>query len=162
MSLAAPAVAAPEPRWRRTQVGRFTLALDVVLLLLLGLPAIATGSLALWAGVAVVVAVGIVFSTLTVEVTDDAVRFWFGPGVLRRTVPLSELASAGIARAPWWHGIGLRFTPSGMMYNVAVGSTVDLLFRSGNRIRVGTDRPTELLDAVHAGIARVTPGGTAR
>lgn len=162
MSLAAPAVTEAGPRWRRTQVGRFTLALDVVLLVLLGVPALATGSLALWAGVAVVVLLGIVFSTLTVEVAGDAVRFWFGPGVLRRTVPLTELAGAEIARAPWWHGIGLRFTPSDMMYNVAVGSTVDLVFRSGKRLRVGTDRPEELLEAVRAGLARVTAGGAPR
>lgn len=160
MSLAAPAVAGTP--WRRTQVGRFTLALDVVLLVLLGVPAIATGSLALWLGVAVVVLLGVVFSTLTVEVTDRAVRLWFGPGILRRTVPLTELAGAEIASAPWWHGIGLRFTPSGIMYNVAVGRTVDLVFRSGKRVRVGTDRPEELLHAVRSALERVTRAVHAR
>lgn len=161
MSLAAPAVPA-RPRWRRTQVGRFTLALDLVLLLLLGAPAVATGSIALWLGVAVVLLVGVFFSTLTVEVREDAVRLWFGPGVLRRTIPFVEVASAAIAPSPWWHGIGLRLTPTGMMYNVAVGRTVDLELRSGRRLRIGTDRPEELLAAVQAGIARVTPGAPAR
>ena len=157
MSLAAPAVPDPAVGYRHTQLGWFMLGLDIVLLLLMGIPAARTGQPALWVGTAIVALLAIFFSTLTVEVTGEAVRFWFGPGLLRRTVPLPALASAEVASAPWWYGIGIRFTPTGLMYNVATGRTVDLVLHSGKRVRVGSDEPEALLAAVHERLARLTP-----
>lgn len=162
MSLAAPAVPEPGVRYRRTQLGWFMLGIDLVLLLLVGIPAAVTGQAALWLGVALVTALAIVFSTLTVEVTDSAVRFWFGPGFLRRDIPLSMLSGAELADAAWWNGIGIRFTATGLMYNVAVGRTVDLLLQPGKRVRIGTDDPDGLLAAVNEARARVTHGTAAR
>ena len=162
MSLAAPTVPDPGARYRHTQLGWFMLGLDIVLLLLLGIPAAGTGQPALWLGVAIVAVLAIFFSTLTVEVTGAAVRFWFGPGVLRRTVPLSALAGVEVTSAPWWYGIGIRFTPTGLMYNVATGRTVDLVLRSGKRVRVGSDEAEALAEAVRTAMAPLTPGTAAR
>ena len=162
MSLAAPAIPAPGTRYRHTQLGWFMLGLDVVLLLLVGIPAARSGQPALWVGAALIAVIAILFSTLTVEVTGEAVRFWFGPGVLRRTVPFPALAGAEISSAPWWYGIGIRFTPTGLMYNVATGRTVDLVLRSGKRMRVGTDEPEALLEAVRTAMTPLTPAAGTR
>ena len=157
MSLAAPTVPPPGTRYRHTQLGWFMLGLDVLLMLLVGVPAVRTGRPALWFGFALVTMLAIGFSTLTVEVNASAVRFWFGPGILRRTMPLAAIASAEITIAPWWYGIGIRFTPTGLMYNVATGRTVDLVFHSGKRVRIGTDEPEALRDAVRAALALTPP-----
>ena len=162
MSLAAPAIAAPGMRYRHVQLGRLMLGIDIVLLLLLGIPAARTGNAALWFGVALVAVLAVAFGTLTTEVTDSAVRFWFGPGLARRTIPLDSLATAELAESPWWNGIGIRFTATGLMYNVAVGRTVDLVMRTGKRIRVGSDDAEGLLAAVRDGMASLTPGAARR
>ena len=94
MSLAAPTVPPPGTRYRHTQLGWFMLGLDILLMLLVGIPAARTGQPALWFAFALVTMLAIGFSTLTIEVTGAAVRFWFGPGILRRTLPLSTIASA--------------------------------------------------------------------
>ena len=156
MSLAATAIPVPGTRYRHTQLGWFMLGLDILLMLLVGVPAARSGQPALWFAFALVTMLAIGFSTLTVEVTGRAVRFWFGPGILRRTLPLSGIAGAEIASAPWWDGIGIRFTSTGIMYNVATGRTVDLVFRSGKRIRIGSDEPEALHEAVRAALA-LTP-----
>jgi hypothetical protein len=77
-------------------------------------------------------------------------------------VPLAALAGAEVAHAPWWYGIGIRFTPTGLMYNVATGRTVDLVFHSGKRVRIGTDEPDALLGAVRDVMAPLTRAPAAR
>jgi len=54
-----------------------------------GFPDVLLGGLA-----AVFVAILVVFWSLTVQVTDEALEFWFGPGLLRKRVPLGEIVVA--------------------------------------------------------------------
>ena len=58
---------------------------------------------------ALVAAVGLFFSSLTVEIALDRMRVWFGPGWIRRTVPLREIESAAAVRVPRYVGWGMRW-----------------------------------------------------
>ena len=69
---------------------------------------------------ALVAAVGLFFSSLTVEIALDRMRVWFGPGWIRRTVPLREIESAAAV----------------------------LRLRGGRRFGIGTDEPEVLLVAL--------------
>jgi hypothetical protein len=134
--------------YRHTQIGYPMLALDLVLVVLLGVPGLARGSGALLLGAAVALAVAVVFSTLTIEVGDDELLFHFGPGFLKKRIALGEIAAATPARSRWWEGIGPRITPEGMLYTVTIGPAVEVALASGKRFRLGTNQQAALLAAL--------------
>ncbi len=103
---------------------------------------------------ALMVFVAVSCSSLTVIVTPSSLVFWFGPGVLRKTIALREVESVEPVRNPWYYGIGLRVTPRGMLYNVSGLSAVEITKRDGTRLRVGTDEPERLAAALRQALSR--------
>jgi len=101
--------------------------------------------------IGVLVLVGILFGTLTVEVSSEKIRFWFGPGLIRKTYSLAEVTGAEIVRNHWYYGWGIRYTPHGWLFNVSGLDAVAITLASGKQIRIGTDQPNELERAVRRG-----------
>ncbi|MDP6602464.1 MAG: hypothetical protein QGH76_09240 [Phycisphaerales bacterium] len=93
------------------------------------------------------------FGSLTVEVDDDELRHWFGPGFWRKAYPLHDIDSAEPVRNHWIYGWGIRLTPGGWLYNVSGLEAVQVQLRTGRRFRIGTDDPDGLSKAIAAGIA---------
>jgi len=124
----------------------------VGLLILLG-PAAAHPALLVVLGFLVLLAV--MFSSLTVEVTASSLVFWFGPGVLRKQVPLAEITGVEVVRNPWYWGLGWRLTPRGMLYNVSGLDAVEITRRDGSRFRLGTDQPERLARALSEALERL-------
>jgi hypothetical protein len=98
---------------------------------------------------------GVVFSSLTVEVTASSLVFWFGPGVLRKQVPLAEIAGVEVVRNPWYWGLGWRITPRGMLYSVSGLDAVEITRRDGSRFRLGTDQPERLVRTLQEALERL-------
>jgi len=84
------------------------------------------------------------FISLSVVVDDESIRTWFGPGLIRKRIPLSEVKSAEPVRNKWYYGWGVRYIPGGMMYNVGGLDAVELVFDNGGKFRIGTDEPQQL------------------
>ncbi len=125
-------------------VGAFEAA-AVGLLLLAGAGVVEIGVVIALA--AVLTIVGIVFSRLTVEVDDAAVRLAFGSGWPKKSIPWSEVMSARRVRNRWWYGFGMRKIPGGWMWNVGGLDAVELRLDTGKVFRIGTDDPDGLLAA---------------
>jgi len=89
-----------------------------------------------------------IFSSLTVQITDQTLRWQFGPGVIRKEVPLSEIQAAEVARTRWTHGWGIHWTRSGWLYNVSGLQAVAVRLKSGKEFRLGTDEPERLRAAI--------------
>ena len=90
-----------------------------------------------------------IMSTLTVQVDRDALRIRFGPvGLVRKSWPISEIASASIVTNPWYYGYGIRITPHGSLYNVSGSAAVEVQLFSGMTFRIGTDEPETLKTAI--------------
>jgi hypothetical protein len=87
------------------------------------------------------------FGTLTVEVSEDAIRLWFGIGLIRKRIPLREVRSWREFRNPWYTGWGIRMGPGGVVWNVSGFDAVQLEL-GGKRFRIGTDEPAELVAAI--------------
>jgi len=96
----------------------------------------------------------VMFSSLTVMVTASSLVFWFGPGILRKTVPLAEISQVEVVRNPWYYGWGIRFTPRGVLYAVSGLDAVELTRRDGSRLRLGTDEPERLGRALRQALER--------
>ena len=99
--------------------------------------------------VGVVLAVaGVLFSSLTICVDEEAVSWYFGPGFWRKSVPLREIERVECVRNRWWYGWGIRLTPHGWLYNVSGLDAVELQLFGGRTLRLGTGEPERLRLAV--------------
>jgi hypothetical protein len=139
--------------YRHTQIGYLTLI--VLLLGALGTFALGQRSpLPVTLVVAVLVLISaVLFSSLTVEISDGELRFHFGPGFWRKRYELTEVAGADVTRSSWWEGWGIRITPRGMLYNVSGTDAVEIELRSGQRFRIGTDEPEALAQALRMAVS---------
>ena len=102
--------------------------------------------------VAVVMAISaFAFSSLTIAVRDGQLSWWFGPGIVKKTVPLSTIVSAEPTSTSILHGRGIHFTGGGWLYNVAGRQAVLLTQQDGTRFLLGTDEPDSLAQVVMTG-----------
>jgi hypothetical protein len=93
-------------------------------------------------------AVVIVFCTLTIRITSEKMTILFGPGLIRKTIPLANIASVSPVVNRWWYGIGIHLTPHGWLYNVSGLMAVEIKMWNGQVMRVGTDEPQALCHAI--------------
>jgi hypothetical protein len=101
------------------------------------LPALALGAIS-WA-----------FSSLTVEVSNDELVWYFGPGVSRNSISRSEIDSVTSIRNKWWWGWGIHLTPRGWLYNVSGLYAVEASLLNGKTLRIGSDQAGQLVDALN-------------
>ncbi len=139
--------------YRRSQIGYLILVTCALVALLfvavLSKPAYGIVFLAL------VVAL---FWRLTVTVRGERLTYAFGFGLIRRSVPLAEIADCEPIPYQWYWGYGIRLTPRGMVYIVNGVEAVQFTLHSGRRFSLGTDEPQQLCEAVKK--ARVLAGAT--
>ncbi len=100
------------------------------------------------------VGLAIVFSSLTVELGEGELRWYFGPGFWSYRVPLADLVSVAAVRNRWWYGWGIRAGPGFRLYNVSGLDAVELRLKSGEVRRVGTDDPQGLAEALKSHLPR--------
>lgn len=134
--------------YRHTQVGHTTIVILAITLVATLYWAALTTRPALIAATLIVGLVLVLFSTLTVVVRDQAVEVFFGPGLIRRRIPLHRIRDVQAVRTPWYYGWGIRLTPSGWLWNVSGLSGVEIQFDDGHRFRIGSDEPDKLADVL--------------
>jgi hypothetical protein len=93
------------------------------------------------------------YATLTVEVDAEDVRVRFGIGLIRKSIPLSDIARCEIVRTPTWWGWGMHWTPSGWLYNVSGRAAVRLEMTSQRPVMIGSDEAERLKAAIDARLA---------
>lgn len=92
----------------------------------------------------ILLAVAFVFSSLTVEVSDNELRWHFGPGLWSYRLPLDEIKEVAVVKNHWWNGFGIRIGPGFRLYNVSGLDAVELRLKSDEIRRIGTDDPQGL------------------
>ena len=97
---------------------------------------------------AILVILGWLFSSLTVEVSADHVSWYFGPGFWKKKLDRHDIEAVSPVGTHCWYGWGIRYTPQGWMYNVSGLKAVKLTLRSGKTILIGTDEPEMLAAAL--------------
>jgi hypothetical protein len=108
---------------------------------------------AAWVGPVVLAIVGLLFYSMKISIGDGWLRWSFGPGLIRKKVPLAEISSAEPARNSWsW---GIHYTRGGWLYNVSGFDAVQFVLKNGKRFQLGTDEPQKLAGAVNAEIGGV-------
>ena len=97
------------------------------------------------------------FHSLTVQITDNQLRLWFGPGFIQKTYPLSEIVRAEAVKNRWYYGWGIKLIPRGWLFNVSGLDAMEVTLESGKRVRIGTDRPQELEIAIRRSVGLESP-----
>ncbi len=101
-----------------------------------------------WMVLGVIAISAVVFSSLEIEVADGTLRWRFGPGLIRKQVPLSEIESIETTRTKFWEGWGVHYTSRGWLYNVSGYQAVLVHMKSGKQFMLGTDEPDRLASAL--------------
>ncbi len=136
--------------YENKQRAKLVLGFLALCVVIVGAAALLT-SLPAAAMLAIVLAVaGYLFSSMTIVVGEKTVRWHFGPGFWRKSVPLREIESVQPVRNKWWYGWGIRITPHGWLYNIDGLDAVELTLKSGKSLRLGTDEPQALAEAIRA------------
>ena len=111
-----------------------------VLLIVLGLTTLRQ----LLIAVPILILVGWLFHSLTIEVTDDELLWRFGPGLIRKRVPLDLITSAEPVRINVIEGWGIHLSRFGWLYNVSGFDAVSIRMKNGQHFALGTDEPAVL------------------
>jgi hypothetical protein len=100
-----------------------------------------------------IVAAGFLFSSLAIDVTEEYLRWRFGPGLVRGKVALARIHDAQVESSGFSEGWGIHYTSRGWLYNVSGTRVVVVTLNNGSRFMLGTDEPEHLRDAIKQGIA---------
>jgi hypothetical protein len=103
-----------------------------------------------WSPPVVPVAAAVMYSSLTVEVSANELRWYFGPGFWTYRLPLGEIQSVAVARNRWWNGFGSGCGRAFRLYNVSGLDALELHLKSGEIRRIGTDDPHGLAEALQS------------
>ena len=95
----------------------------------------------------------VLFYRLKITVEDETLWASFGPGIIRRKVPLAAIVGCEPVRIRWWYGWGIHLTPYGWLYNVSGFDAVAITLRDGRQFALGTDDPHGLTTAIRAGMS---------
>ena len=140
-------------RYKHTQVGYLIITAMVAAIALIGI--MMTNDGFNWIAIAVMMVVAtalVLFSSLTVIISEDDLEVRFGPGLVRQRFKLRDIESCRVVRNPFYYGWGMRLTPHGWLYNVSGFQAVEIKFRTGKKFRIGTDVPQELETAIQQAI----------
>ena len=111
-----------------------------------------------WFSAPILLACAWLFNSLTIEIAARELRWRFGPGLIRKNVPLNEIISAALVRTgPSW---GIHWSPrTGWLYNVSGFDAVTVTLRSGKHFTLGTDEPQVLAAHLAEVIQQNNPAG---
>lgn len=147
----------------RTQIGYVTFVLTIAGIIAVTLWLVVGGFT--WVGFIALVGLDlalILFSTLTIEISDGILSLTFGPGIIRKRIALNDVVDCHVVRNPRWHGWGIRRLPAGWLYQVSGKLAVELTLRSGKHCRIRTDVPHELVDAIRRAMVVDAPSDMRR
>ena len=103
----------------------------------------------------------LLFYGLRITVDDRAVRLRYGIGLIRFTIPLTDIAQTNLVRSRWYYGIGIRLIPGGMLYNAHSLNAVELKIKDKKRvIWIGTPEQEALKQAIDRAIGETEKNAT--
>lgn len=142
------------PHYRHTQIGWVLLAVLAGLGAFVHFQLQRGGVPQAWLPLAILGLALVLMGTLTVEVGREGVRVAFGVGLIRKTIPLADIAAFQPVRNPWIAGWGIRLIRGGQLWNVSGLDAVELALRDGRFFRIGTDEPEALARALATATGR--------
>ena len=87
----------------------------------------------------------LLFFKLTISVNDKFIVIYFGVGLIRKKVDLSDVKEVKRVKTNWYNGWGIRKIKNGMLYNIQGFHAIELSFKSKKSIlQIGTSSSSDL------------------
>jgi hypothetical protein len=144
-------------RYKHTQIGYTIIWLPAAAAVLVAIG----GSFESWPHREILLVVSIMlliaipaFYKLAITIDDKTLAWSFGVGIIRKKVPIAQIAHCEPIRIRWWYGWGIHLTPYGWLYNVAGWETVVVRLRNGRKLALGTNDPRGLTNAIRDSLVR--------
>ncbi|CAH7136848.1 hypothetical protein [Vibrio splendidus] len=77
------------------------------------------------------------FFSMTIELKDDLLTWYFGFGFWRKVVKVSDINDTSFYQTKWYQGIGIRMLSNGWLYNASTGPALKLSLIGGKHIYIG-------------------------
>jgi hypothetical protein len=140
--------------YKHTQIGYALLNSYTIVFLIAGIINLTTGfaPLAVLALIIVLLTIA-TFAALTVIVDQRTIKLRFGVGIIRKQYRLVDIESCRAVENPWYYLLGVRYTPRGWLYAVSGSAAVELALKNGRCVRIGTDEPEKLIQALKRAMA---------
>jgi hypothetical protein len=101
--------------------------------------------------------IAITFHSLTIEITETYLRFYFGFGLISKTILIEDINEAKPITNSMLTGWGIRLGWNYTLYNVSGFQSVELDIKGKKRkIRVGTSEPEEVSRIINKNIKKLT------
>jgi hypothetical protein len=102
----------------------------------------------------IIIAAMVLFYALTIEISNGILTCTFGIGLIQKRIALSEISTVQAVQNPWYGGWGIHWIIGGSwLWNVGGMRGVELTFKDGRKLRLGTDEPETLARAIEASMA---------
>jgi hypothetical protein len=136
--------------YKHTHIGYSILIPVLIVLILIGYLTIVLVPAFQWTGyITIILLIALVlFASLNVIIENNFLEIRFGIGLIRRKFPLDEYELVGVVKNPWYYGWGIRFISHGRLYNVSGSYAVEMRTKDGMVIRIGSDEPEKLDEAI--------------
>ncbi|HEY5339669.1 MAG TPA: hypothetical protein VIK27_01470 [Candidatus Aquilonibacter sp.] len=108
-----------------------------------------------WFTLALVLGLGllaVIFSSMTIRVTPEAVEWWLGLPLMKRRVPIADIASVSAGQVGWLTGLGIRTDGRNVTWIVTGRSVVILTLANGRHTRLGSNEPERVVEAIRAAL----------
>jgi hypothetical protein len=136
------------PLYHHTQIGYVTIiAMVICLCVIMVLPLANVPPYVIPISIAVTAILLALFATLTVDVTLEEVKFWFGVGLIRKRLRMSDIASCKPSHT-LLPSYGIHLTHRGWLYNVSGFQVAELTLKNGKHILLGTDEAEDVCAAI--------------
>ena len=136
--------------YKHTQTGRVILvSMGICALIGVGICLATRNPPIAWVVVVILALSAVLFGTLTVQVDETKLKWSFGPGLVRKSVDIANIAQAEPVRNSWMYGWGIHLTRHGWLYNVSGWDAVQIRMKNGKQFRLGTDEPEALVAAIN-------------
>ncbi|KZN36880.1 hypothetical protein N480_16540 [Pseudoalteromonas luteoviolacea S2607] len=98
----------------------------------------------------ILVLVAFFFYGLTIEVDPQGkqLRWWFGPGIAKKTLRFGDIDEVKAVTNSFRHGIGMRISHDGWVYSVSGFKAIEVSMLDGTKYRLGTADQQGLLEAL--------------
>jgi hypothetical protein len=136
------------PLYHHTQIGYMVIIpFIIVIVILLVLPISNVPELFFpLIALGIIIILGL-FATLTIEVTELHLNFWFGIGIFRKRILISDITSCKPDHI-WMPNYGIHRTRRGWLYNVSGFKLVEITLQDGKRLLLGTNEVEDLCNAI--------------
>ena len=136
--------------YQNKQIGTALMLIMGIVLCINLILALVLGVAGLWPVFIILTLLTFLFSSLSIQVDNDEINWFFGPGFWKKSIKIESIKSATIIKTRWYYGLGIRLIPSGWLYNVSGTTAVQIELKEGTKIHLGSNDANKLLQAIQS------------